>query len=96
MKRLSIFLVMLSLGAAAYAADLSSKSTDELLEMRGTMTTEQERNELHNELKIREKTMSQEQLRKFQTYPPENRVRKYKHQGQGKGMGKGKCGGPNR
>lgn len=104
MKSLSIILSTLMLGAAVYAADLSSKSTDELLEMRGTMTTQQERNELHNELKIREKTMTQEQLKKFQTYPPENRVRKYQMQGQGKGMGpgagqgmgKGKCGGPNR
>jgi hypothetical protein len=106
MKRLSVFVVMLLLGAAAYAADLKSKSTDELLQMRGTMTTQQERNELHNELKIREKKMTQEQLKKFHTYPPESRVPKYKMQGQGKGMGpgagqgkgmgKGKCGGPNR
>jgi len=76
MKSLSIILGTLLLGAAVYAADLSSKSTDELLNMRGTMTTEQERNELHNELKIREKTMTQEQLKKFNTYPPENRVPK--------------------
>jgi Spy/CpxP family protein refolding chaperone len=108
MKRLAIILSMLMLGAAAYAADLTSKSTDELLQMRGTMTTQQERNELHNELMIREKTMTQEQLQKFHTYPPENRVRKYQNQGPGKGMGPGqgmgagqgkgmgKCGGANR
>jgi len=89
MKSLSIILGTLLLGAAVYAADLSSKSTDELLNMRGTMTTEQERNELHNELKIREKTMTQEQLKKFNTYPPENRVPKYKNQCGGQGMGGG-------
>lgn len=94
MKRISMILGALLLSAVAYGADLSSKSTDELLSMRGTMATEQERNELHNELKIREKTMTEEQLKKFQTYPPEERVRKYKNQGQGMGQGMG--GGPNR
>ena len=95
MKRLSIILSVLLLSAAVYAADLSSKSTDELLNMRGTMTTEQDRNQLHNELTIREKTMTQEQVQKFHTYPPENRVRKYKNQGQGQGTGQG-GGGNNR
>ena len=89
MKSLSMILSTLLLGVSVYAADFSSKSTDELLNMRGTLTTEQERTQLHNELKIREKTMTQEQLQKFQTYPPENRVRKYKNQGQGPGMGQG-------
>ncbi len=96
MKKFSIVLSTLLLGAAVYAADFSSKSTDELLNMRGTMTTEQERTQLHNELKVREKTMTQEQLKKFQTYPPENRVRKYKNQGQGQGQGQGMGGGRNR
>ncbi len=95
MKRLSIILSAFLLSAAAYAADLSSKSTDELLNMRGTMTTEQDRNQLHNELTIREKTMTQEQLKKFKTYPPENRIPKYKNQGQGQGTGQG-GGGKNR
>ena len=95
MKRLSIILSVLLLSAAAYAADLSSKSTDELLNMRGTMTTEKDRNQLHNELTIREKTMTQEQLKKFKTYPPENRIPKYKNQGQGQGTGQG-GGGKNR
>ena len=95
MKSLSVLLGILLLGGLVYAADFSSKSTDELLGMRGTMTTQEERNALHNELKIREKTMTQEQLKKFRTYPPENRVPKYKNQGQGmgQGMGQGKCGG---
>ncbi|MCJ7766731.1 MAG: hypothetical protein MUP09_12490 [Thiovulaceae bacterium] len=90
MKSLSIILSTLLLGAAVYAADFSSKSTDELLGMRGTMTTEQERSELHNELMMREKTMTKDQLEKFKTYPPENRVKKFKNQGQGQGMGQGK------
>ncbi len=90
MKTLSTVLITLLLGTAVYGANLSSKSTDELLKMRGTMTTEQERTQLHNELKLREKTMTQEQVKKFHTYPPENRVPKYKNQGQGQGMGGGK------
>lgn len=89
MKSLSIILSTLVLGTAVYAADFSSKSTDELLKMRGTMTTEQERTQLHNELKIREKTMTQEQLKSFHTYPPENRVPKYKNKCGGQGMGGG-------
>ncbi|MBU1643114.1 DUF1104 domain-containing protein [bacterium] len=100
MKSLSLIIGALLLGTAVFAADFSSKSTDELLNMRGTMTTDQERNELHNELMIRQKTMTQEQLKKFNTYPPENRTKKYQNQGMGKGMGsgmgQGKGGGPNR
>jgi len=92
MKVLSFVLSTLMLGAAVYAADLTSKSTDELLKMRGTMTTEQERTQLHNELKIREKTMTQEQLKSFHTYPPENRVPKYKNKCGGQGMGGGSQG----
>ncbi len=90
MKSLSLVIAALLLGAAVYAADFSSKSTDELLNMRGTLTTLQERNELHNELMTRQKTMTKEQLKKFNTYPPENRTRK--NQGMGQGMGQGKCG----
>jgi hypothetical protein len=103
MKSLSLIIGALLLGAAAYAANYSSKSTDELLNMRGTLTTVQERNELHNELTIREKTMTQEQLKKFKTYPPENRTSKGQGMGPGKcgqgkcsGMGQGMGGGPNR
>ncbi|MDA3946675.1 MAG: hypothetical protein PF439_08355 [Helicobacteraceae bacterium] len=98
MKSLSVILSTLLLSIAAYGANLSSKSTDDLLNMRGTMTTQQERTQLHNELKLRQKTMNQEQLNKFQTYPPENRVPKYKNQGQGQGQGsgQGQGGGKNR
>lgn len=94
MKSLSIIVSVLLLSAAVYAADFSSMSTDELLNMRGTMTTEQERNQLHKELTIREKTMTQEQIKKFKTYPPENRVPKYENKGKGTGQGMG--GGKNR
>lgn len=100
MKSLSIILSTVLLSVAVYGANLSSKSTDELLNMRGTMTTEQERTQLHNELQIREKTMTQEQLQKFHTYPPENRVPKYKNkcggQGMGGGQGQGMGGGKSR
>lgn len=65
--------------------------TDELLEKRGTMTQQHEREQLHNELKLREKTMSQEQKRKFDQRPPENRVKKGMGPGGG-GMGGGKGG----
>lgn len=63
--------------------------TDELLEKRGTMTQQHEREQLHNELKLREKTMTQEQKRKFDKRPPENRVKKGMGPG---GMGGGKGG----
>lgn len=63
--------------------------TDELLEKRGTMTSQQEREELHNELMNREKTMSKEQKEKFMN-KPENRTPKMKNKGDGKGMMKGK------
>lgn len=80
MKTVTITLISLLVASALYAVDFKSKSTDELLEMRGTMTSEQERTQLHNELKLREKTMTKEQVKKFHTYPPENRVRKFKNQ----------------
>ena len=63
-------------------------STDELLEKRGTMTTQQEREQLHNELMSRQKTMTKEQNEKFMKRP-ENRVPKMKNQGSGKGMMQG-------
>jgi hypothetical protein len=93
MKLLGLMAGVLLAAGVGFAADFSKKSTDELLGMRGTMTTEQERVQLHNELKNREKTMTQEQLQKFQTYPPENRVKKFKNQGGGQGLGNGKGGG---
>lgn len=62
--------------------------TDELLEKRGTMTSQQEREQLHNELMNRQQTMTQEQKEKFMN-KPENRTPKMKNQGQGQGMMKG-------
>lgn len=95
MKRLRLLAAIALLITTACAADFSSMSTDELLDKRGTLTTTQERQELHKELKIREESMTQEQLKRFNTYPPENRVRKYKNQGQGMGRGTGQGRGAN-
>ncbi len=93
MKTLGLLISSVLLSTVVYATDFGSMSTDELLEKRGTMTMAQERQELHNELKLRESTMTQEQLKKFNTYPPENRTRKYKNSGQGQGRGQGMGGG---
>lgn len=62
--------------------------TDELLEKRGTMSNQQDREQLHNELMKREKSMTKEQKEKFNKRP-ENRTPKMKNQGQGKGMNQG-------
>lgn len=62
--------------------------TDELLEKRGTMTTQQEREALHNELMSRQQTMTKEQHEKFMN-KPENRTPKMKNQGSGQGMMQG-------
>ncbi|ADR33494.1 hypothetical protein Sulku_0828 [Sulfuricurvum kujiense DSM 16994] len=62
--------------------------TDELLEKRGTMTTQQEREALHNELMSRQKMMTKEQHDKFMK-KPENRTPKMKNQGSGQGMMQG-------
>ncbi|MDD5052654.1 MAG: hypothetical protein PHO27_07985 [Sulfuricurvum sp.] len=62
--------------------------TDELLEKRGTMTTQQEREALHNELMNRQQTMTKEQHEKFMN-KPENRTPKMKNQGSGQGMMQG-------
>lgn len=62
--------------------------TDELLEKRGTLTNQQEREELHNELMNRQKTMSKEQNEKFMN-KPENRTPKMKNQGFGQGLMQG-------
>ena len=63
-------------------------NTNELLQMRGTMTQQRDREQLHNELQMRYKTMTQEQKRKFDQHPPENQIRKGMGQGAG-GGGKG-------
>ena len=76
------FLVGLSLvSATLVASNFSLKSTDELLNMRGTLTTQQERKALHNELRVRERTMTQEQKKIFNKRPA--------NAGQGRGMGRG-------
>lgn len=62
--------------------------TDELLEKRGTMTNQQEREALHNELMNRQQTMTKEQHDKLMN-KPENRTPKMKNQGSGQGMMKG-------
>lgn len=62
--------------------------TDELLEKRGTMATDQERQQLHNELMERQQTMTKEQKEKFLNRP-ENRTPKMKNQGDGRGMMQG-------
>jgi len=67
--------------------------TDDLLEKRGTMTNEQEREQLHNELMNRQQTMTKEQKEKFNKRPPENRVPKKIMQNSGGGMGGGMGGG---
>lgn len=62
--------------------------TDELLEKRGTMTSQQEREALHNELMNRQESMTKEQHEKFMN-KPENRTPKMKNQGSGQGMMQG-------
>lgn len=64
-------------------------STDELLQHRGTLTSQQEREQLHNELMNRQATMTKEQKEKFMKRP-ENRTPKMKNQGEGQGMMQGK------
>ncbi|MDD5157378.1 hypothetical protein [Sulfurimonas sp.] len=63
-------------------------STDELLEKRGTITSKQERNQLHDELMSRQKEMTKEQQEKFNKRP-ENRTPKRMNQNSGAGMGSG-------
>lgn len=73
---------------------LHGMSTDELLEKRGTMATQQERDALHNELMNRQSTMNAEQKEKMMKRP-ENRTPKMKNQSQGQGMMKGNRNGMN-
>ena len=63
-------------------------STDELLEKRGTISSRQERNQLHSELVERQKEMTKEQKEKF-SKRPENRVPKRMNQNSGSAMGAG-------
>ncbi|MDD4854857.1 MAG: hypothetical protein PHU41_03335, partial [Sulfuricurvum sp.] len=57
-------------------------------EKRGTMTNQQEREQLHNELMTRQQTMTNDQKEKFMN-KPENRTPKMKNQGSGQGMMQG-------
>lgn len=67
-------------------------STDELLEKRGTITSKQERTQLHDELVSRQKDMTKEQKEKFSNRP-ENRIPKRMNQNQDGGAGSGMGGG---
>ena len=62
--------------------------TDELLEMRGQMHNQQEREALHNELMSREKAMTKEQKEKFSRVP-EKVSQQMGEQGKGMGYGQG-------
>ncbi|MGA9046679.1 hypothetical protein [Sulfuricurvum sp.] len=66
--------------------------TDDLLQQRGTVTSQREREQLHNELMNRQQTMNKEQKEKFNKRP-ENRTPKMKNQGDGKGMMQGQSSG---
>jgi len=105
MKSLKIAAVAMLLGSMSlFGANYGSMSTDELLDLRGTPKTQQERNELHNELQNRYKTMSQEQKQRFNSKPgkgmgqqpmPKKGMGKCQGMqkggmGQGQGMGKGR------
>lgn len=65
-----------------------SMSTDELLQNRGTLRSQQEREQLHNELMNREKTMTKEQKEKFSRMP-EKASQQMGTKGQGMGYGQG-------
>lgn len=73
---------------------IRTMATDELLEKRGTMTSQQEREQLHNELMNRQQTMTKEQKEKFKKRP-ENRTPKMKNQGDGRGKMQGNQKGKN-
>ncbi len=81
MKTLQMFTIAIVFGSMSlFGANYKTMSTDELLDLRGTPKTKQERNELHNELQNRYKTMNEKQKKRFATKP-----------GKGMGQGMGKC-----
>jgi hypothetical protein len=89
MKKVMIMLSTAALCATVVCAEnFGAMSTDQLLEKRGTLTNQQERMELHNELMNRQQTMTKEQHQKFMS-KPENATPKMKNQGQGQGMMQG-------
>lgn len=82
MNKMEATIMALFIGAVtAFGADYSGMSTDELLSLRGTPKTQQERQALHNELQSRYQHMTQEQQQEFNNRP-------------GKGMGPGQGMGP--
>ncbi|MBN2816322.1 MAG: hypothetical protein JXQ67_06530 [Campylobacterales bacterium] len=92
MKNLKVIAIaMLFTSMSLFAANYGSMSTDELLNLRGTPKTQQERNALHNELQNRYQTMSQEQKQRFNSKPGKGMGQQTssKGMGQGQGMGKG-------
>lgn len=93
MKKVGTGLLIAAVVATmALASRFESMSTDELLDLRGKVTTSQERTELHEELTKRYETMSEEQKQKFNQRPPEGRTPKYQRMqdgGSGQGMGRG-------
>ncbi len=89
MKKVMIMLSAAALCATVVCAEnFGAMSTDQLLEKRGTLTNQQERMQLHNELMNRQQTMTKEQQQKFMN-KPENATPKMKNQGQGQGMMQG-------
>lgn len=92
MKKVMIMLSAAALCATVVCAEnFGAMSTDQLLEKRGTLTNQQERMQLHNELMNRQQTMTKEQQQKFMN-KPENATPKMKNQGQGQGMMQGQMG----
>lgn len=67
---------------------IKNMGTDELLQKRGTMTTQQEREALHNELMKRQQSMTKEQNEKWMNRPDKT-SNNWGNQGQGNAYGQG-------
>ncbi len=68
--------------------EVKKMSTDDLLQKRGTMTTQQEREALHNELMNRQQSMTKEQSEKWMNRPDKT-PNNWGNQGQGNAYGQG-------
>lgn len=90
MKKLNLVAAAAALlvSVSLFGGEYEKMSTDELLNLRGTPKTQQERNELHKELQNRYQTMTQEQKERFDAKPGKGQGMK-QGMGQGQGMGKG-------
>jgi uncharacterized membrane protein len=86
MKTLAITASLLLASTILMGANYGKMSTDELLNLRGTPKTMEERHQLHNELQKRYEHMSQEQKQRFDSRPGN---RKGGGMGTGRGMGGG-------